>query len=398
MGWDYEEWDLRKILEVGEEIDKEIEKFETVVEEVEKAAKEAEDMVEDKKEEEKKQKEEKKSKKSERKQKLKEIAERIKSNDLKLFFPQELDKLKAKYGIKDKYKPDEEVPEAIKGEIACTVKEYKGKKIRISEYPDGEVCAGFIDGESVFMTCTCKNFSHKNACIHTVDLWNHLLRNDYLESQKVPAISQTKPLPETTDTSTMSADSKLSLKEKLKGKLVILYGSPMVGKTTFAHQLAREYSACLYLKIDKNFRKGDYDVDNVVYHEINDPEQLLEIVKQLAPQKDTLVVLDSVTSLDAFFVSNPLVPSPRMDVARARFADAVIFHLQRLKENNTVLVIAHEKIADFKTEEIAPRMNAITMRHADIVMRAKIENGKHIIEVERIRKPKKQVNFEVRGL
>jgi len=374
MEWETEEWDLKKVLGYGEN-DEEAEEI----------------MKEEKKENEKEEKpKEKKNKKSERKQKLKEIAERIKSNDLKLFFPQELDKLKAKYGIKDKYKPDEEVPEAIRGEIACTVKEYKGKKVRISEYPDGEVCAGFIDGESVFMTCTCKNFSHKNACIHTVDLWNHLLRNDYLESQKVPPTEQKNPLPETKPST--------GLKGKLIGKLVILYGSPMVGKTTFAHQLAEEYSACLYLKIDGNFRKGDYDVDNVVYHEIDNPEQLLNIVQQLAPQRDTLVVLDSITSLDAFFISNPLVPSPRMDVAKGRFADAVIFHLQRLKENNTVLVIAHEKVADFKTEEKAPRMNAITMRHADIVMRAKIENGKHIIEVERIRKPKKQVNFEVRGL
>jgi len=57
-----------------------------------------------------------------------------------------------------------------------------------------------------------------------------------------------------------------------------------------------------------------------------------------------------------------------------------------LTPHTTNLIIAHEKIKNFETGEVAPRVNKIVLRNVDIVLRMSIENGKRTIKVFEERK------------
>ncbi len=181
--------------------------------------------------------------------------------------------------------------------------------------------------------------------------------------------------------------------EEIKGKFVVLFGNPMVGKTTLAHFVSRHFEHTVYFKIDKNFSREDYRhvASNINYIEINTPQGILKVLNDMLyhPPKGALVVVDSITSLDSFFTpQDPTNPSPRMENARTRFIDAVFQKLAQLKDKGcTVLVLSHEKIADFKTGEVMPRFNRIALRHIDRMYRLAIENGKRKIVRVKFRKP-----------
>ena len=184
------------------------------------------------------------------------------------------------------------------------------------------------------------------------------------------------------------------IKEALLGKFVILYGEPFVGKTTFAMNLARFYVNKVLLKVDKNYDAKDYDFDGWVV-EIESPTHLLKVVEKIQERQDQIVILDSITSLDAHFIpkDDPLKIDPRLTNVRTRFFDAVLQRLSRFKKNGTVLVICHERIVDFATRKVGPRINVVALRHVDMVLRMTIENGRRKITKEKVRVPTKEVEF-----
>jgi predicted ATP-dependent serine protease len=194
-------------------------------------------------------------------------------------------------------------------------------------------------------------------------------------------------------------DKLIKFASEIRGKLVVVYGQPYAGKTTLVHALTKYFERTVYFKVDKNFSREDFEhiAKNVYYIDINSPQQLLRELRALtrAPPRNALIVVDSVTSLDSFFVpSDPTTPSPRMENARAKFADAVMQLLSFVKGLNTVIVIAHEKIRDFKTEEIVPRFNIVALRHSDANYRVVDENGKRKVKKVRERRRVEKPDFD----
>jgi len=166
---------------------------------------------------------------------------------------------------------------------------------------------------------------------------------------------------------------KRFLKEA-KNKLVVLYGEPFVGKTTFCHVLSKYFPETYYLRIDKNFEKEIFSKlgSNIRYIDINHPRGLISAIDSLIRERPTgiLVVVDSITGLDGYFIpQDPTYPSPRLENARAKFIDAVLQKLSYIKGKNTVIIVSHEKIKDFQTNEIIPRFSRTALRHADVVYR-----------------------------
>lgn len=185
------------------------------------------------------------------------------------------------------------------------------------------------------------------------------------------------------------------IKDTLFGKFIILYGEPFVGKTTFAMNLAKLYKNRILLKVDKNYDAvNDYNFDGWLV-EIENPAHLLRVVEKIYEREDQIVILDSITSLDSYFVprDDPLKMDPRLTNARTRYFDAVLQRLSKLKKNGTVLVICHERIVDFATRKVGPRINVVALRHVDLVLRMVIENGKRKIRKEKIRMPTEKVEF-----
>jgi len=168
-----------------------------------------------------------------------------------------------------------------------------------------------------------------------------------------------------------------TIKNEMYGKQVILFGEPFSGKTTFAMRLSKEYTNTTLLKVDKNYNVEEYDFRGVVY-EIYSPKQLKFLIENKLEEKDDhLIILDSLTSLDSLFVpEDPLKIDPSMFNRRASFFDRILQQLSKFKKKGTVLIICHEKIADFRTREVAPRVNRIVLRHCDAVYRLTVENGK----------------------
>ncbi len=183
-----------------------------------------------------------------------------------------------------------------------------------------------------------------------------------------------------------SPTTSTNLKDRFIGKLTVLFGEPMVGKTTFAMLLAKSFTHKAVIHIDKNYEVSDY-LDDARVFEVYEPSQVMEAISKIPAYDDTIVIVDSITSLDAFFVTDPTKDDPRVNNRRARFCDAVMLRLQKFKKRGAVIVIAHEAIKNFSTGEVGPRMNKVALRHADQILRMLIEQGKRKLKLVVKRKP-----------
>ena len=169
--------------------------------------------------------------------------------------------------------------------------------------------------------------------------------------------------------------SKDFLKET-ENKVVVVFGEPMVGKTTFLRKYV-DGDKTIWFKIDKNYTNSlkSYVVD------IENYNKLLWWLDNIKTDKFKYVVIDSLTSLSADFLSDKMF-SPRKNVELANFYDVVFRKLSLLKEKGlTIYVIAHEAIKQFQPLIIQPKMNLIALRHVDLVYRIyKDEEGKRHIK------------------
>ena len=249
---------------------------------------------------------------------------------------------------------------------------------------------------TVLAKCEC---SDKADCAHVLALWAAIGERKEAEKKEEKDVKDVKVEKRKEAKAEAKVDKIAKFASEIRGKLVVIYGQPYAGKTTLAHTLTRHFERTVYFKVDRNFSRDDFKhiAKNVYYIEISNPQQLLRELRSLArsPPQNALVVVDSVTSLDSFFVpSDPTTPSPRMENARAKFADAVMQLLSYVKGQNTVIVIAHEKIRDFKTEEIVPRFNVVALRHCDANYHIIVENNKRKVKKVRERKPVEKPDFD----
>jgi len=273
-------------------------------------------------------------------------------------------------------------------------------------------------GKEVMAKCTCLKYEPEKPCDHIVAVWRNIYKpkvgkylglledevkkateelEELLNGEKGEAVVKVEKEENRGEVKAVS-DIYAKMKKELYGKLVVLFGRPMVGKTTFAMKFAKTFLNMVLLKIDKNYDAKDFGLRDDQIFEVNSPRQLLYFIDKLEPKEDMIVIVDSITSMDSFFVSeDPTKDDPRVNNRRARFCDAVLQRLQRFKQKGVVLVIAHEAIKNFRTGEIGPRMNIVALRHADVLLHATIENGrrkiKKIVKREVITEPK----FDVEG-
>jgi len=256
-----------------------------------------------------------------------------------------------------------------------------------------------VEGE-VLAKCTCDEYKPEKPCWHIVGVYRKSfkpkLEEDYLkklleeeedEKEEVKVVERE-----------VVSDIYARMKKQLYGKLVVLFGRPMVGKTTFAMKFAKAFLNVALLKIDKNYDAKAFGLREDQVYEVYSPKQLLYYIDKLEPKEDMIVIVDSITSMDSFFVpEDPTKEDPRVNNRRARFCDAVLQRLQKFKQKGVVIVIAHEAIKNFKTGEIGPRMNIVAMRHADALLHATIENGKRKIKRVIVREIVKEPEFDVEG-
>ena len=169
------------------------------------------------------------------------------------------------------------------------------------------------------------------------------------------------------------------LYNEIKGKLCFLFGNPMVGKTTLAHLVSNLFKHCIVYKIDKNYTAETFRAianPNIRYVEIDRAYQLRDQITHFPSyykeayneRQDCLLIVDSMTSIQSEFFSDPMKASPRDANIMNNFCDFILRRLSKYKPA-TSLVICHEKIADFKTGEIIARVNRILYRHVDAAFR-----------------------------
>ncbi|HDD71533.1 MAG TPA: hypothetical protein ENF99_00920 [Candidatus Aenigmarchaeota archaeon] len=181
------------------------------------------------------------------------------------------------------------------------------------------------------------------------------------------------------------------LKEIIKGKVVVLFGAPLVGKSILVHLISRHFENPILFKIDTNYQ-NEYKSLNpkLKYISIASPKQLLFYLRKLSVNSETLLILDSLTTMASDILGERIYTSPKAFNEVAQFYDIVINSLGKFRNIATSIVTTHEKIIDFSTGEIGPRMNLVTLRNADIVLRLSVENNIRKLTSWKMReKPKK---------
>jgi len=182
-------------------------------------------------------------------------------------------------------------------------------------------------------------------------------------------------------------DEIRELAEKIRGKVVVVFGEPLVGKTVLAHLLSRYFEKPLLLKVDNNYGEEYRELNpKLKYLDAPSFEKVLFYLDKSKEFDNDLIIIDSLTSLASEILSKGSL-SPRDYNRLASMYDIVTFKASRLKPR-TVVIVAHERITTFETKEVGPRMNKVALRNIDMLIRVyKDQEGNRIISIVAERKP-----------
>lgn len=177
------------------------------------------------------------------------------------------------------------------------------------------------------------------------------------------------------------------LANKIKGKVVVLFGEPMIGKSVLVHYLSKYFKKPVLFKIDKNYESEYSQINpNLKYLDTPTFEKLMYYLDKANSFENDFIAIDSLTSLASEILSKGSL-SPRDYNRLAMMYDIVTYKASRLKPR-TVVIVAHEKIADFKTQEVTPRMNKVALRNVDVLVRIyKDEEGNRRVKIVAERVP-----------
>jgi len=184
-----------------------------------------------------------------------------------------------------------------------------------------------------------------------------------------------------------NGDKLAELAKKIKGKVVVLYGEPLVGKSVLVHYLSKYFEKPVLFKVDNNYDDEYKSINpNLKYLDTPSFEKLMYYLDKANSFDNDFIAIDSLTSLAAEVLSKGSL-SPRDYNRLASMYDIVTFKASRLKPK-TIVIVAHEKLVDFRTGEVGPRMNKVSLRNVDIVIRLyKDEQGNRKLKIEAERKP-----------
>jgi len=170
------------------------------------------------------------------------------------------------------------------------------------------------------------------------------------------------------------------LKKALKGKVTVLYGNYGVGKTIFSLLFSKNFRNSTFVVIDKNYHSEYYKINpKAKFIDVNGVWQLRQAVKGLHKSEDTLVVVDSITTIQSELVGEKGF-SPRAYLEYNNTCDWITNQLSKLKPEVTSVIIAHERIKDWESQQAIPRFNPIALRNVDIQLRMVMENGKRKLQ------------------
>jgi len=136
----------------------------------------------------------------------------------------------------------------------------------------------------------------------------------------------------------------------LRGKLVLLYGLPMVGKTWLSVQLTHKFGDGILFWVDENLKGTEYGkwlktkVKGRVV-EVANPLSLDRLLYKVLHDTDAkYVVVDSITGVMEYIMSKEGPESPRVILRMSRHAVAITHELAKFAHERGAcsLLVAHE--------------------------------------------------------
>jgi predicted ATP-dependent serine protease len=182
-------------------------------------------------------------------------------------------------------------------------------------------------------------------------------------------------------------------KEEIKGKVVLLYGVPLVGKSVFCLTLSKLFEKSILFLIDKNYPAEFFSINpKIQIIEIDEPKQLDMYISKLPSIDDQLIIIDSITTLQTSFIRKDYW-SARIVNEFNMFADKIARQLHYLKPRTTSVMIAHEKLTDWEKKTVGPRVSWIVMRNMDLAYRMYQEDGVRKIKLTHKRTVPKELKW-----
>jgi len=170
-------------------------------------------------------------------------------------------------------------------------------------------------------------------------------------------------------------------KETIKGKVVVLYGQAWVGKSLFSLTISNLFTHSKVFLIDRNYPSEFFKINpNASITEIENPKQLDLMISKETSLDDKLIVIDSITTLQTSFIKESYF-SPRAYLEYNNFSDKIAKRLTELTPKTTSILVAHEKIKDWTTQETVPRINWTMLRNCDMLVRMYKENDKRKLKI-----------------
>ena len=186
------------------------------------------------------------------------------------------------------------------------------------------------------------------------------------------------------------------LAQKIKGKVVLVFGPSMVGKTTLALHLSKYFESPLYFRIDRNIdlEKIKKINENLKVIDVNSYNELLQQLDYKQLKNYDLVIVDSLTGLNEELEAR--YRPPKLYLELSRMQRQVIFRLSRVKPFVTSLIITHSRLEDFETRTIGPSINNKVLKHIDLVLQVyKDREGNRIVKLWAERKLPEKPEFKI---
>jgi len=200
---------------------------------------------------------------------------------------------------------------------------------------------------------------------------------------------ETKSLTELTE----KQDALTEFKNKVKGKVIILFGQAWVGKSLFALTLSKTFTHSKVFLIDNNYGQDYFKINpKIDIVKIDTPKQLDMSLTKEPSLEDKLIIIDSITTLQTAFIRESYF-SPRAYNEFNNFSDRIARKLSELTPKTTSIIIAHERIGNWETKETVPRVNWTMLRNADVLVRIYKENDSRKVKIVNFRQLPQKMTF-----